>query len=380
MERVAAQKQKGQARDLASVAPRMSPFFELIQVAVGRRETLTDIPSEEEWAAVFEQARQQTLVGVLYEAVERLPKTQRPPRAVLLQWYMLVQQIKQANERLNGGAAALTHFFAAHGLRSVVLKGQGVALLYPHPELRMPGDIDLWVEGGRRKILEIIKNDSPANSLTYHHIDYEGLKGIKTEVHFTPMWMYCYWLNKKLQKYFSDESPRQFANRAELPSGELIGVPTMDFNCVFQLVHIFRHFLFEGIGLRQLMDYYFVLKQGLADNERAQVVSTLRGLGLYRFAGAVMYVQEKIFWLDKKFLLVEPRERDGEFLLEEVMLAGNFGFYDMRFAHKDRAYLHRTLRLSRFLKSYPMEVLGAVPFKLWHLFYRKWASIYYFKS
>ena len=36
-------------------------------------------------------------------------------------------------------------------------------------------------------------------------------------------------------------------------------IPTVEFNIIFQLTHIYSHLMNEGIGLRQLVDYYYVL-------------------------------------------------------------------------------------------------------------------------
>ena len=38
-----------------------------------------------------------------------------------------------------------------------------------------------------------------------------------------------------------------------------IAIPTVEFNLIFQLTHIYAHLMNEGIGLRQLLDYYYVL-------------------------------------------------------------------------------------------------------------------------
>ena len=51
----------------------------------------------------------------------------------------------------------------------------------------------------------------------------------------------------------------QFSHRVMLGEQGEIAIPTVEFNLIFQLTHIFSHLMNEGIGLRQLVDYYFVI-------------------------------------------------------------------------------------------------------------------------
>ena len=47
-------------------------FFELIQVAIGNRICLSHSPTAEEWKALYEIAKKQSLVGVCFAGVQRL--------------------------------------------------------------------------------------------------------------------------------------------------------------------------------------------------------------------------------------------------------------------------------------------------------------------
>ena len=55
-------------------------FFELIRVALGRSERLGRVLSDDEWRNVMELAMKQTLTGVAFTGVERLPVEERPPK------------------------------------------------------------------------------------------------------------------------------------------------------------------------------------------------------------------------------------------------------------------------------------------------------------
>lgn len=180
----------------------MNYFFELIQVALGRREALSDNPSLMEWHELYEEAERQAVVGVLMGALEHLPKEQRPPQGVLLQWIGVTQMIEQQNKTLNEAAAQLTRIFKNGGKRSCVLKGQGLARLYPEPLRRQPGDIDLWIEGGRKSMLKFLKDSFLGiGKVVIHHVDARIIEGIDSEIHFIPIWMYNPVHNHRLQNF-----------------------------------------------------------------------------------------------------------------------------------------------------------------------------------
>lgn len=355
----------------------MRLFFELIQVSTGSRQCLSAVPDAAQWRRLFDMACRQTLTGVLYAGVERLPADQRPPRELLLQWFALAERIKAANRRLDAECVAVSAHFGSAGFDSVVLKGQGNARLYDVPQLRTPGDIDIWLGGGRRTILHHLQTveGQTEQDILYHHTDFDWKKDVAVEVHFTPSWFSSYFLNRRLQRYFRRTAAEQFANRAELPDGAgRISVPTYRFNLLYLLLHIYRHLFGEGIGLRQLMDYYYLLRSRQPQEDDRKL---LRHMGLGRFAAAMSWVMREVFALDAAHLPAVPDEREGRFLLDEVMRAGNFGKYDARNrgeAGRSRLgnFLYALRHNARFLSHYPGEVLWTPLFKIWHFGWRKW--------
>lgn len=348
-----------------------SLFFDLIQVATGQLDSLPVAPDETGWERLLGEARRQALQGVLFAAIERLPHEQRPPRGVLLTWYGEARRIEADNARLDRAAVEISQRLQQAGLRSVVLKGQGVARLYPRPELRVCGDIDIWIEGQRWSVLRRLGHMGRIDGITYHHADWHCLQGVEVEAHNRPTWMYSPRLNYCLQRWFAEQSPRQFSS-VPLALGEVgkITVPSTVFNLVYLLVHLFRHTLFEGVGLRQLMDYYYALSQPIAASERAEAVTMIRRLGLLSFAGAVMHIEQRVFGLSRERMITPPRTTEGERLLADVMHGGNFGHYSEAPAGR----FTRIQRVARFTRRYPEEALWALPFKLWHLGWRAVAT------
>ena len=337
----------------------------------GLRTTLLTSLRADQWRDVYQMAVKQTLVGVMYSAIERLPEEQRPPKELLLQWYMMKERIVKMNRLLNQRAVETERFFEQEGFKTCILKGQGVATLYPNPLLRVSGDIDIWLSGGRTKIYNFARSRVGLQGVTYQHIHYPLHKDVEVEVHVTPGHLFAPIENRKLQRYFEACADEQFQHKVELPEGVgTISVPTDELNRVYVLLHIYGHLFGEGIGLRQVLDYYYVLRQPATAESKVRTVEMLNRLKMRCFAGAMMWVMQEVFGLEDEYLLVAPDAKEGRFLLDEIMQAGNFGKYDARI---DRSNHHRLLprvwnsvkRNWKFLVRYPHEMIWDVPFRVW---------------
>ena len=229
----------------------MTLFVDLVRVALGQQDALSSKPSEAEWRQMFILAKKQTLTGVCFSGLERLPAEQRPPRELLLKWWVLTQHIEEQNRVMNQRTQETVDYFRNHGFNAMILKGQGIGRLYPQPERRMPGDIDVWLDGGREKIYAFARehdDEGKLHGMNYHHIHYHLFEDTEVEVHIHPSYMNNPFLQKRFHKFC-------YIYR---PTGKE-SIPSPAFNRVFILLHCFQHLMGHGVGLRQVMDYYFVL-------------------------------------------------------------------------------------------------------------------------
>ena len=341
-------------------------FLELIKVAVGKKNDLSGIPNTDEWYAIYTLAKQQTLVGVLFSAVEKLPKEQRPPRALLLKWFAAMEIIQEQNNKVNQDAVKICKEIRKDGMRCVVLKGQGIATYYPVPSLRQCGDIDLWIEGGSKKVIDYLRTKSEVRNIFYTHAEYDAPVTTEVEVHHHPTYLYNPIYLKRLNQYFNSQD-ELFDNNIDLPDGSgKIYIPTDEFNRYYILQHIYRHYFGEGIGLRQLMDYYYVLTKDCTEESKQRTIDLFKQTGMSKFVGATMWVMKEVFDMEDKYLLCAPNKKAGKQLLDEVMVAGNFGKYDARINRSNRdklfprmwGYVKRNLR---YIKDYPYEILFEIP-------------------
>lgn len=347
-------------------------FFDLIAISSGRKETLDEPLSREEWFEVYEMAKKQTLLGPLSVALDVLDGDNRAPLAVYSRWMLAVEAIVKRNDAVVTASRKLYERFARDCFRSCVLKGTAIASFYPRPELRQSGDIDVWVEGGMEKVLSYLQSFLKVKDVYYHHCDIPSVDGIPVEVHFMPSWFNGFCRDRRLQKWFAANADAQFGN---VDSKLGFAVPSPSFNAVFCLIHLLRHVLFEGVGLRQLMDYHYLLLS-LSETERLEASEILMRFGLARFTSAVTYVLQQVFGLDPEHSLFPPDSVLGKALLDEVMIAGNFGKFDARnTTRKSDPFVKRGFgrigRLSRYMKFCPLEVISAPAFKFWQYLWMK---------
>lgn len=373
---------------MAASSEARQTFFELLQVAIGNREKLSRTPSEKEWREVYQMAVKQSVVGLLFSAIEKLNASDaslKPGVSVFYQWLGEVAQIEAQNKRMNEAAVQLTRIFKEKGLRTCVLKGQGLARLYPDPLRRQSGDIDLWVEGEREKTLRFLKENCPGiGQVVIHHVNAQIIDGVETEVHFLPIWLYNPWYNRRLQKWFRSHQDQQFSNY-----DNEVGFcyPKVEFNVVYCLVHVYNHLLNEGVGMRQIVDYFYLLRsEDKLTIGKGQLTILLRHLGLDKIAGAMMWVIAFLVhgegctvngFKRDDWMIFEPDERRGRALLAEIMATGNMGHYDTRFKKgAAESAIGRNLRKScrwlNLVKYYPSEVVCMPVWKLWHWTWRLW--------
>lgn len=350
-------------------------FFELIQVAIGTRICLSHTPSADEWSEIYAMAKKQSLVGVCFAGVQRLRNSETSDYCGMnemqyLTWMGMAAKIQQRNEVMNVSTLKTLELFRNDGFECTTLKGQGIAKLYGSLfALRQSGDIDLWVQGGRKNLYDYtLKTFGKLEGLTYHHIHFPVFEDVEIEAHTWPSFLSSPIRNKRLQEFCKMNATNE-------------DTPSLAFNRVFILLHCYLHFAGHGVGLRQILDYQFVLKQGFAEEEKRDTMKWIDLLGMTQFAHAVMWVCKEVFGLSDKYLLCEPNEKSGRFLLDEVMQTGNMGHADERVDHRQLQsamgrYLFNLKRDFRIMRICPHEALwepiASVYYNIWKLKYLKY--------
>lgn len=392
-------------------------YYKFIQFALGTYEGKEFLDGSAlngfDWQRFYDFAKKQTLVGIIMEGISRLPKAVAPKQGLLMNWFMMSQNISRMNLMLNEATVGVYNRVKAAGYDCCILKGQANAAMYANPAARTPGDVDMWVDASREEIRQLAqtlaKENGRIDEESYNHIALTT-NDISVELHYTPGFMANFTYNRRLQQWFRESIDAQCRNMIALPdeAGE-VAAPTADFNAVYQLYHLYHHYFYEGVGLRQVVDYYYVMwnvecgmwskecgvKNSSLDNSSSQakprttqhstfnIQHSLTRLGLWHFAGAMMYVLHEVLGLPEEKMIAPMDKKRGEMLLNDILCGGNFGHHDERHAwgrdtydgngFKHGALGHNLLRLHRdlrLLRYYPSEALSEPVFRLWHYYWR----------
>lgn len=295
-----------------------------------------------------------------FKGVERLhPQGQVPPRDLLFEWIGATETIRATNELLNKRCQKLQAKLKEAGIRSSILKGQAVAMYYGRTDslalYRQSGDIDVYVDCGIERAMQFAREQGLENiEWDYKHLHLDIFRDTEVEVHYRVEVMLNLWKNRKLQRWFKEHEELLFCQQKEFVT------PTTEFNRFYILLHIYRHFLYEGVGMRQLMDYYFVLRH-TDYTDHTEIIKTLREFGMMRFARGIMWVMQEAFALEQQYMICEPLEREGRFILKEVMAGGNFGHYDERIGKNSNGKIDTVKAICKhnwyLIQHYPSEVV-----------------------
>ena len=464
----------------------ITAIFAFLKYCLGYKGDMSRVIAGMNWHELYSFASKQALLGLCFDGIERLGEEypeelkQNPiGRELLMTWMGKAQQIRRQNMKVNAVAGKLFSMLREDGLRCCILKGQGNALMYPNPYSRTPGDIDVWIDASRERIMEYTqKKFELGDDIRLQHLE-TSLDGVPVELHFFPCSMNNILYHARLQKWFRRNADLQCSNVVSLPDGAGdIAIPTTAFNVVYQLTHLYHHFFDEGIGMRQIIDYYYVvcdfykvyqnsskitpslftLKEGstshpdpltlrgeggnrptrcseplrskdggpskvspdcagwdrlgmsgaskvspdcagwdrrdaigdiASDASVSSAFTTdssastaldvvqreLKYLGLWKFAGAVMYVLHEALGLSREKMIVPIDEKRGKLLLAEILNGGNFGKHFTKYAgftHQSmgKKYFLKIWRNMHFVRYYPAEALCEPLFRTWHFFWR----------
>ena len=305
-------------------------FFELLRMGLwGKGKLSLKGPfAEDDWAILYQCAVNHTVEGILFDAFPFLTEDQLPPRALRMKWAVRVDQLERHNKRMNQVLADQYGFFQKNGFTPILLKGQGVAQYYPNPLHRVSGDIDWYFEKKSYRKAEklLMEKGLLARSAFGFSLDYDWC-GVHIEHHDHVF---------DIKNPFVERYLTRLLERSPLDSLAIHDqqIPMLDPQLqVFQVnVHIFKHLLGFGIGLRQICDaaiLYHAYKSQLNGQALQQ---------MYKRTGILKWVNQLHTLLvdyiglseaDLPFYL--PKGKTADWMMDEIWASGNFGFHDERF-------------------------------------------------
>lgn len=239
--------------------PNIRPMYQILFILLkaglwGKKpERQTGFPlSAERWQELFEVARRQTVVGIVYQGIMMLPEELMPPEEVMIRWVAEVDRIEQNNSRMNRALKELLKLYRDNDICPVVMKGQGIAAMYDTPSLRECGDIDLYFDNRQEgeKALALLHERSIAYEVHADKSVCYTWMGIEVEHHAELVDLY----SPKNRKYAEQLIKEQGYTQITTPEGVEMRLASAPVNLLMQSTHILKHALGRGVGLRQLCD------------------------------------------------------------------------------------------------------------------------------
>lgn len=355
-------------------------FFELLQVAIGHRCRLSQTPTAPQWGELYALSQKHALIGIAYCGIERLPKEQQPSLGISFQWNDAVRAIEHENQVQNKRCAQLISRLRKDGFNAMIFKGQANLRYYPEQlrDRRSPGDIDVWIwpqlptTRPNSTVLKYCRRITPRQHICFIHYDFPVFSDVSVEAHIRPSFLCNPIHNHRLLQWFKHIQQTAFWTQdSENPririSDEAYG------NLL--LLHIYKHLFEEGIGLRQLLDYYLFTECNNkpfdieCQSQKNKYQLNLDKIGLAQFHTDLQEILQVVFNGQSPSNMTETSRN----LLEEILRAGNFGKFDDRIKHTGNAATHAWEKLkhnARILRLYPSEVLWEPFFRLFHWMWR----------
>lgn len=353
-------------------------YLDFMCFALDPSQPLPDSHTTIDWSSFYQFCLRQSVAGVVFDGLER--SGQHIPQQVLFEWISTVERMKATNKLVDKRCHQISRFWEQQGYRSCILKGQANAMMYPRPELRSPGDIDIWVDGHTNSIdstdkqdytidiIRIAQREAPEGHYSLHHVTMPVFPDTSVEVHYRPVFLDNWWKDKKLKRYTDGEKDTQFANVVTLSDGKTeIHALTDEFNAVFLLLHMWHHLLSTRNNLKQLIDYYYLLKRGFTASQRESITRVFHELGVLKYARGIMWIEHAALRLEEHYLLVEPDEKIGRLLLNETM---HYGEKHEQKQGRLKILVNRITDNLTLFRQFPSTVLIAPAYLVWHQWWK----------
>lgn len=342
-------------------------YIDFIQYSLNEASFLSDY-DRVDWRSFKQFCHLHGIIGLVYAGLERADR--KIPKDVLFEWIGAVEKLKSQNRIVNKRLLSITKWFENKNCRSVILKGQANGLMYPCPELRSPGDIDIWIEGRPIDTIKMVLEHCPRAHYSIHHVKMPAFKDVSIEVHYRPIYLDNWFIDKKLQRFIGDIEKLQFENIVQL-DGQSIGCLTVEFNVVYLMLHMYHHFFESRNNFKQFIDYFYLLKKrGTVSTELNDgIIKQLDQLKVLRYAKGILWIMKEILGLDESYLYVESDEKMGKLILNESMRYGTFS------QNKLMQVIQQFAGNLRMVRYFPAEVLISPLFLVWHQWWKvrmKW--------
>jgi hypothetical protein len=327
-------------------------------------------------------AKKQSLLGLIADGLLNR-NTEGISHEIKMNLFSYLLSVEKSNRQVNQELTGFSSLLNQNGIKFCVVKGQTVGSLYANPKLRTAGDIDAYCcEQDLLKLKELLEKREIAivDDFSSRHLSFE-YHGVEFEIHYKLTNFNTY----TNQRYWDELVEKDVMNDAGSVVIDGMEIPTLSptLNAAFVFIHLYHHFLKEGVGLRQFCDWAMVLHHEHDNIDRTRLTEILSKLGYlkaYRALGSILTNQLGLPTENFPYTITENNKKYGRRVLKEVMKGGNFGWYG-RWTNKS-GILHSietgTISVRHCLKYCalsPKENLMFLPMQTYRSIIKNWGLL-----
>ncbi len=300
----------------------VKPFWELTRCGLWEQTpdpALFQHLDESNWDQLIRLIDKQTVTGICFTAMQRLPMNYRPTRAVYLEWYTRVLLIMQQHWRLLDTCHRLTPAFEAEGIHPILLKGIGIASCYPDPSLRMTGDIDFYIPDHFQAAVDMIKHQGVEVIYQKGHEKY-NFNATCIELHTNPIQLPARMTKANICPWIGTTTLHKH--------GHDYRIPDADTNAALLLTHPFKHLFSWGVGVRHLCDWVMFLHQYHEHINLPKVMDYLKKVHMESFTSVFTTIAMKRLGLESAIAhpwITLPNFHGVRRLEEDMLHTGDIG-------------------------------------------------------
>lgn len=320
--------------------------------------------SEKEFLGVLSIAEHQTIFGLVFDALKEAQVADMEDKMPIYEAIGTLEQIKQQNKLCNKELVDFVRLCDENGLGYIVVKGQTIESLYPNRGLRQSGDTDFLIKKQQYALFGKALEIELPEKLSEKEFGFER-KGLQYELH-TDLIEFA---TKRHQEVWDELIAKEWGQEYYV---EIEGVkvrtlsPTL--NAAYIFIHLFFHFIREGVSLRQLCDWAMVLHHYKDEINRDELLQILNDLDLceaYCAFGTILVDKLGLPVSELPVPINDEARKWQEKILNDIFRGGNFGKnnHKARFSWKYKVETFNVALRNSF-KYYclcPSEVGGMIP-------------------
>ena len=308
------------------------------------------------WEEVLALAERQTVTGVAYLGLHHLPEPMEPPVGILVRWAAKADAIERRNARMGEALGELCLLFRQNGISPVLQKGHDVAAMYAHPMLRECGDIDFYFtsEEEQAEASAIVSGHGCRVRRAPDGSDCYSWNGIPVEHHRRLLDIYSPFRKKvaeRLESEYGFEDSQIVAGAAS-GSRVLVRVPSPMLKLLMLNLHILKHAVGRGGGLRQVCDMAVACAFLHDEIDGNEAESLIRRAGIRKWTRVLQSFMVGCLGLDPGLLPYQDFSASPDALLDLIISGGNFGRFVPEAADGEASSLRRKINTAAsFLRN-----------------------------